>query len=91
MDPVRRREQAGLASPRREACVSNAVEGVDRGSERLSSLPVCRPLAGIEDFVKPFLNLRSTRSTEFVERGIPIKDSPANGASATMLEPLSGS
>jgi len=52
---------------------------------------VCRPLAGIEDFVKPFLNLRSTRSTEFVERGIPIKDSPANGASATMLEPLSGS
>lgn len=30
--------------------------------------------AGIEDFVKPFLNLRSTRSTELAERGIPIQD-----------------
>jgi integrase len=30
--------------------------------------------AGIEDFVKPFLNLRSTRSTELAERKIPIQD-----------------
>ena len=30
--------------------------------------------AGIKDFVKPFLNLRSTRSTELAERGIPIQD-----------------
>jgi hypothetical protein len=30
--------------------------------------------AGIEDFVKPALNLRSTRSTELANRGIPIQD-----------------
>lgn len=30
--------------------------------------------AGIADWVRPFLNLRSTRSTELARRGIPIND-----------------
>jgi len=30
--------------------------------------------AGITDFGRPFLNLRSTRSTELARKGIPIKD-----------------
>ena len=30
--------------------------------------------AGISDFVKPFLNLRSTRSTELARKGLPIQE-----------------
>jgi integrase len=45
-------------------------------SESNMGVPMKRIIeaAGIEDFVKPFLNLRSTRSTELAERKIPIQD-----------------
>jgi integrase len=45
-------------------------------SESNMGVPMKRIIdeAGIEDFVKPFLNLRSTRSTELANRGIPIQD-----------------
>lgn len=45
-------------------------------SESNLGVPMSRIIAdaGIKDWVRVFLNLRSTRSTELAERGIPIQD-----------------
>lgn len=58
----------------RSKTTGRVVLGYD--SESNLGVPMSRIIAdaGIEDWVRVFLNLRSTRSTELAERGIPIQD-----------------
>jgi len=64
-----RRLQASRPAPR-----GRVVLGYS--SESNLGVPMSRIIAdaGITDFGRPFLNLRSTRSTELAEKGIPIQD-----------------
>jgi len=58
----------------RPKATGRIVLGYETGSNMGVPMKRIIEAAGIEDFVKPFLNLRSTRSTELAERGIPIQD-----------------
>jgi integrase len=58
----------------RPKAAGRVVLGYD--AESNLGVPMSRIIeeAGIKDWVRVFLNLRSTRSTELAERGIPIQD-----------------
>jgi hypothetical protein len=64
-----RRLQASRPAPRGRVVLGYSSESNLGG-------PMSRIIAdaGITDFGRPFLNLRSTRSTELAEKGIPIQD-----------------
>ena len=59
---------------RKPKAAGRVVLGYD--AESNLGVPMSRIIeeAAIKDWVRVFLNLRSTRSTELAERGIPIQD-----------------
>ena len=58
----------------RPKAAGRVVLGYDSESSLGVPMSLIIAEAGIKDWVRVFLNLRSTRSTELAERGIPIQD-----------------